>query len=216
MDIRALQQQFYDILSPLIREELSTHIGPFLAKPDVSLPKLHTCVFAAIKASFESTTTMDIAPRLQTAVAACAVPIIDFLSSESHSPADNGSPIDAIVSLRSSLAQRATLEYRNLQECFVTGTAPAPSSRKASFRFSPKAPAAAYLGRTRPVYEFVRITLGIETHGLENWLGFASKGVDGERGVGRSISLIYEAIRDGSLQSLVANTIFGSRTVLYE
>ena len=54
------------------------------------------------------------------------------------------------------------------------------------------APAAGYLGRTRPVYEFIRVTLGVKMHGRENASRF-EKGLGVEDvSIGQHISLIHE------------------------
>ena len=85
-------------------------------------------------------------------------------------------------------------------------------------------PAAPYLGKTRAVYEFVRGTLGVKWHGLENLHMFAAgTGVE-DISIGQKIAIIYEvcllpsililvrlltvvfsqAIRDGKMQPVVA------------
>lgn len=58
------------------------------------------------------------------------------------------------------------------------------------------------LGRTRPLYEFVRNDLGVRIHGLANLRGFKGEGLSGvgERSIGESVSIIYEAIRDRRVQ----------------
>ena len=54
------------------------------------------------------------------------------------------------------------------------------------------APAAAYLGKTRPFYEFVRVELGVRMHGAENLDRFANgMGVD-DVTIGQKISVINE------------------------
>ncbi|TBU36760.1 PAL-domain-containing protein [Dichomitus squalens] len=65
------------------------------------------------------------------------------------------------------------------------------------------APAAAYLGKSRGVYEFIRTTLGIRMHGAENAHDFKEgPGVE-DQTIGQDISLIHEAIRDGKMQDVV-------------
>ncbi|KAJ7251515.1 phenylalanine ammonia-lyase [Mycena haematopus] len=62
-----------------------------------------------------------------------------------------------------------------------------------------------YLGRTKPVYEFIRLTLGIKMHGVENYNSFANElGVD-DVTIGQNISIIYEAIRDGHMQNILVH-----------
>ncbi|KAJ3513420.1 hypothetical protein NLJ89_g2951 [Agrocybe chaxingu] len=67
------------------------------------------------------------------------------------------------------------------------------------------APASRYLNKTCPVYEFVRLTLGIRMHGSENYHHFVNGlGVE-DVTVGQNISLIHEAIRDGKMQPVIVN-----------
>ena len=57
-----------------------------------------------------------------------------------------------------------------------------------------KGPASLYLNKTHPVYEFVRVTLGIWMHGFENYHRF-SRGLGVEDitvGQPENISLIHE------------------------
>ncbi|KAF8756383.1 Phenylalanine ammonia-lyase [Rhizoctonia solani] len=65
------------------------------------------------------------------------------------------------------------------------------------------APAAHLLGNTRPVYEFVRVELGVKMHGIDNLNRF-EEGWTGLT-VGQNVSVIYEAIRDGKLQEVIAS-----------
>ncbi|KIM40304.1 hypothetical protein M413DRAFT_446481 [Hebeloma cylindrosporum] len=77
--------------------------------------------------------------------------------------------------------------------------------------FRSRAPASRYLNKTRPVYEFVRVTLGIRMHGSENYHRFSNGlGVE-DVTVGQNVSLIHEAIRDGRLQSTIVD-LFSSMT----
>lgn len=53
-------------------------------------------------------------------------------------------------------------------------------------------PASSYLSKTRVVYEYIRETLGVKMHGLENYSGFVNGlGVDAVS-IGENISIIYE------------------------
>jgi len=60
------------------------------------------------------------------------------------------------------------------------------------------------LTKTRPVYEFVRKTLGIDMHGLENHRSFPD-GLDLEDAtIGEKVSLIHEVRK----QWLIVPTLF--------
>ncbi|KIJ51296.1 hypothetical protein M422DRAFT_26717 [Sphaerobolus stellatus SS14] len=206
LDLRAFQKNFHEILSSVLNEELATHMTPLFSQPESSLPKLHKHLLSAIRSALDSTTTMDTIPRFHNVVGSCTTPIFDALTHEGAT----GNILATVSAFRTSLAIRLAKEYQTLQEAFVNGTSSPPASFSGTDTFNPKAPASLLLGRTRPVYEYVRLTLGVETHGLENWRRFSHRGVHGERGIGRSVSIIYEAIRDGKMQGIIVGA-FGSK-----
>ncbi|KAJ7691192.1 phenylalanine ammonia-lyase [Mycena rosella] len=110
------------------------------------------------------------------------------------SPDFNGcaaSGLTAIPAFHSKVAERGAALLQALRGAFLSGER-GPS------------PASIYLGKTRPVYEFIRLKLNIKLHGIENYTGFANGlGVD-DVTIGQNISTIYEAIRDGDMQPIVA------------
>jgi phenylalanine ammonia-lyase len=72
-----------------------------------------------------------------------------------------------------------------------------------------------YFNKTKPVYEFVHITLGIRMHGSDNYHNF-EKGLGFEDvTVGQNASLIHEAIRDGKMHSLVASLFSFSPSAIH-
>jgi len=109
----------------------------------------------------------------------------DFASSQ-------GPTVLAIPDFQANVALRGASLLNKLRGEFLSG------QRGAS-------PASLYLGKTRPVYEFIRVTLGIGMHGTENYNSFANGlGVD-DVTVGQNISIIYEAIRDGQMQNVLVH-----------
>ncbi|KAF8520821.1 L-Aspartase-like protein [Gautieria morchelliformis] len=198
LDLRALQKHYNNALSRLLSEELTTHLATHV--PNTLMSSLHAQAMAAILASLDATTTMDAVQRLKTAASATTTPILDVISSASVST--NGDLVDALGAFRLSFAKRGAQILQDLRRSFVEGTPPPPSGATA---YDPRAPAAPFLGRTRPVYEYVRVTLGVKTHGLENINKFDSGlgATEGQPGIGRNVSVIYEAIRDGKMQATV-------------
>ncbi|KAI0260178.1 phenylalanine ammonia-lyase [Gloeopeniophorella convolvens] len=98
--------------------------------------------------------------------------------------------LGALPAYRRGVAGRATDLLVRLRKEFLSGARGA-------------APASKYLNRTRAVYEFVRVTLGIRMHGSENESVFAhGLGVE-DVTIGQNVSLIHEAIRDGKMQAVV-------------
>ncbi|EPQ55063.1 phenylalanine ammonium lyase [Gloeophyllum trabeum ATCC 11539] len=182
LDLRAMQAEFMEGVSKIVREELSTAFGSSLEGS--SLEGLSSQIFSVVVDAFEETSSMDAAPRMQHIAAQTTTALFDFLSS----PAPQA--LASIPSFRDSLAKRSTDLLKQLRQDYLSGT-------------RGPAPAIPYLSRTRPVYEFIRVKLGVRMHGSENlhlWENGA--GVE-DVTIGQNISSIYEAIRDGQMQEVV-------------
>ncbi len=158
----------------------------------------------------DQTTSMDAVPRMAKVTAASTSHLVDFFTGTQTS--DEGMSVTALRALprfRETVASRAAAKLVTLREEYLLGArGPAPAS--------------AWLGRTRPIYNFVRVTLGIRMHGTEN-LGVFREGLGVQDvTVGQNVSLIHEvrcfawlgtwltcflcvqAIRDGKMQGIVA------------
>lgn len=178
-DIRALQADFNRALASVVQEELSTHFGERLST------SLCLNVIKSMLRTLDTTTTMDAAPRM-TQVAGASVPIlVDFFTT---GPSVDTSPLAAIPAFRASVASRATSLLVALRKEYLSGA-------------RGQAPASDYLGRTRPIYEFVRLTLGIRMHGSENESVFANGlGIE-DVTIGQNVTLIHE-VRDAILYEM--------------
>jgi phenylalanine ammonia-lyase len=172
-DIRALQADFNHALVPIVEQELFAHFGERLRgrKYPVSQD-----ILKSMFRTLDSTSTMDAASRM-TQVAGAAVPIlVDYLTTGSFA---DPSAFSAIPAFRASVASRATDLLVSLRKEYLSGA-------------RGRAPASSYLSGTRPIYEFVRLTLDIRMHGSENESVFANGlGVE-DVTVGQNVSLIYE------------------------
>ncbi|KZV73970.1 phenylalanine ammonium lyase [Peniophora sp. CONT] len=179
IDLRAMQADFDAGLQRIVREELATHFSAYADAEGLLLPR----VLPAMRAALDTTGTMDASDRM-TAVAAAAAPVLlDALAGSSC-------PLDAIAGFRSSAASRATTLLQTLRTEYLEGK-------------RGRAPGAHLLKRTRPVYEFVRNKLGVRMHGAEN-AGLFPNGLGMDApSIGENVSKIYEAIRDGEVQSVV-------------
>ncbi|KAH8087842.1 phenylalanine ammonia-lyase [Cristinia sonorae] len=186
LDLRALQCELQAGMDTIVRDELQVAFGSYLNP--MQLNQLFTRISVAMDKSLENTSTMDAIPRMRTVAASSTTPIVDFFSVDpALTPALAG-----ITSFRSEVAEKSAQLMQSLRAAYLTGSkGPAPASR--------------YLGGTRPVYEFIRLTLGIRMHGSENMHVF-EHGPGGilEGTVGQNISLIHEAIRDGKMQDVIA------------
>ncbi|KAI0653976.1 phenylalanine ammonia-lyase [Cubamyces menziesii] len=183
LDLRAMQHEFQLEADTILREEVTRFFGPHLSGVDLS--SLVPIISRHIRRSFEATSTMDASLRMRTVAAATTTPLVDFCAKHAGLAA-----LDQIVQFRETLAQRMTSSLTRLREQYLNGE-------------KGPAPASAYLGRSRPVYEFIRVTLGVRMHGAENLHKFSQgPGVE-EHTIGQNISLIHEAIRDGKMQDIV-------------
>jgi phenylalanine ammonia-lyase len=204
-DIRALQADFNRAFVPIVEEELFAHFGERLRGRKFSISQ---DILKSMFQTLDSTTTMDAAPRMAK-VAGAAVPIlVDHLTTDQFA---DPSALFAIPAFRASVASRATALLVSLRKEYLSGDRGG-------------APASKYLNGTRPIYEFVRLTLDIRMHGSENESVFANGlGVE-DVTIGQNVSLIHEvrrtyhqsnsirkltislqAIRDGKMQAVVAD-----------
>ncbi|KAH9067606.1 L-Aspartase-like protein [Lactarius vividus] len=185
-DIRALQADFNRELISIVEEELSAHFGRSLSRHESSA--VFRDILKSMYRTLDSTTTMDAAPRMTKVAGASVTVLVDFFTT---SPSADPSALSAVPAFRASVASRATSLLVTLRKEYLSGA-------------RGQAPASKYLNKTRPIYEFVRKTLGIRMHGSENESAFANGlGIE-DVTIGQNVSLIHEAIRDGKMQAIVA------------
>ncbi|KAJ6499217.1 phenylalanine ammonia-lyase [Mycena sanguinolenta] len=178
LDLRAMYEEFSTALGNIVREELRASFGAAVVDA-----KMTDAVFNVMKATLERTSTMDAADQMREVACSSSTILLNFFASAQR-------PCGDIPAFQASVALRAETLLNKLRGEFLSG------QRGAS-------PASPFLGRTKPVYEFVRLTLGIKMHGAENYNLFANElGVD-DVTVGQNISTIYEAIRDGHMQNIL-------------
>ncbi|KAF7334160.1 Phenylalanine ammonia-lyase [Mycena venus] len=184
VDIRALQDEFGTRLCKIVREELHESFGKAYAD---NTTLLHD-ICAIFRGSIERTSNMDAADQMDEVAASSSTVLLKFFTTEYAG--SSATAISAIPAFQLRVAERGTTLLQLLRSAFLAG------ERGAS-------PASTYLGKTKAVYEFVRLMLGIKLHGVENQSGFANGlGVD-DITIGQNISFIYEAIRDGKTQGVI-------------
>ncbi|KDR75707.1 hypothetical protein GALMADRAFT_211171 [Galerina marginata CBS 339.88] len=191
MDLRALQHEFHQGLTKISSEEFSAAFGSVMTE-DASV-KIKAKVTSVMHEAFDSTSTMDAKERMQKVAASTSTVLLDFFTGPTFCDMNSmASGLIAIPTFRSRVAVRLTTLLDDLRRDYLSGKrGPAPASR--------------YLNNTRPVYEFVRLTLGIRMHGSENYHRFENGlGVE-DVTLGQNISLIHEAIRDGKMQPMIVN-----------
>ncbi|KAI0251153.1 L-Aspartase-like protein [Lactifluus subvellereus] len=189
-DIRAMQAEFEKELHKIVHEELLAHFSCYIPPSEVG-PLLKR-IFNVMLATLDTTTTMDAADRMIKVAASSDSVIVKHFTQ----PKGCGTvALSGLPRFNDGVAQRAAASLTALREAYLTGA-------------RGSAPAIAHLTKTRPVYEFVRKTLGIRMHGLENHQSFP-EGLDIEDStIGENVSLIHEAIRDGQLQRVIVG-LFG-------
>jgi phenylalanine ammonia-lyase len=178
LDLRALQAEFAAGLNAIIREEFEVHFASYLAKNEIS--SVRSKVMKAMHDALDSTSTMDASDRMQTVAASSSTILVDFFAGPAFASSSSaGAALVAIPKFRTQIASRATTLLQTLRTDYLSGARGA-------------APASGVLNKTRPVYEFVRLTLGIQMHGSENLKRFENgPGVD-EQTIGQNVSLIHE------------------------
>ncbi|KAI0260177.1 phenylalanine ammonia-lyase [Gloeopeniophorella convolvens] len=168
LDLRAMQAEFETELRDIVQEELQTRFGAHLSSSSDAAPLFKT-VFDTMLVTLDATTTMDAGDRLAKVAASVDTVLLR------HFTQPQGAGVAALAGLPAfgeAVATRGATSLVALREAYLTGArGPAPAS--------------SLLHKTRPVYEYVRTTLGIGMHGWRT-----------------------TAIRDGELQGTIVS-LFG-------
>jgi phenylalanine ammonia-lyase len=207
LDIRALQAELYEGLDTIITKELSTTFGVYLDDP--GFQNVTSKVKDTMRKTLDATSTLDVAERMSEVAASSTTCLVDFFTrSEIVKATSVVAALTSIPAFRAQVAAKANSLLLQLRVEYLSGAKGA-------------VPASRYLNKTRPIYEYVRVNLGVRMHGSENLHLFANGlGVD-EVTIGQNISRIQEvskipcliynhhikpntqAIRDGKMQSVV-------------
>jgi phenylalanine ammonia-lyase len=178
LDIRALQAELYEGLNTIITEELKTAFGTYL--DDAGFQIVSSMVKKTMRETLDATSTMDAADRMIKVAASSTTCMVDFFTGSDIVKGDSiGAALTSIPAFRAQVASKANNLLLQLRTDYLSGAKSA-------------APASRYLNKTRAIYEYVRVTLGIRMHGSENNSMFANGlGVD-DVTIGQNISLIQE------------------------
>ncbi|KAG6857204.1 hypothetical protein H0H87_008270 [Tephrocybe sp. NHM501043] len=194
LDLRALQKELVDGLNIIVTETLTESFGASLSIAEHSV--LSTKISRTMQGTLEATSTMDASERMQKVAASSTTVLVDFFTGPASfdDMESLGSTLACIPEFRITVAARATTLLNTLRRDYLSGARGV-------------APASRYLNKTRPVYEFVRSTLGIKMHGSENFSRFEKGIYVDDQSVGQNVSLIHEAIRDGQLQPVIVSLL---------
>jgi phenylalanine ammonia-lyase len=178
LDLRALQYEFISGLENIVNDELASIFGSFLSSSQAAI--LSKKILTAMKLALEKTSIMDNVDQMQATAAASTTVFIDFfVSSEFTDTPLASAAVASISQFRSQVASRAVNLLDQLRRDYLSGE-------------RGPAPAGPYMGKTRTLYEFVRVTLGVRMHGSENYSRFVNGlGVE-DVSIGQNISLIHE------------------------
>lgn len=185
LDLRALQKELTGEISDIVKKQVSLHLRPLLVS-DVEQALLSSHILEKVLVSIDHTSTMDASVRMETAASATTGVILEFLTRGGGTKAPSTEGIlTSIVLFQSELALHASSALDGLRRAYLCGQRGI-------------APASPYLLKTRPIYEFIRVTLGIPMHGWENYTEF-QEGID-RITIGQHVSLIHEV--SGSVASV--------------
>ncbi|KAF9033255.1 phenylalanine ammonia-lyase [Hymenopellis radicata] len=186
VDLRALRRDFDSGLRDILADELAKLFSTHLSSEEIDL--LHSSLVATGLRTLDRTSTMDAVDQMKEMTASLTPILVEaFTCTRVMNDA-----LSAIPRYRHNVAARASSLLDGLRKSYLSGERGA-------------APASPLLGKTRAVYEYIRISLGVRMHGAENYRRFPNGlGVD-DQTIGQNISTIYEAIRDGHFQDVVAD-----------
>ncbi|KAJ7182481.1 L-Aspartase-like protein [Mycena crocata] len=181
VDLRALQDEFLSGLRDIVAEEVVVSFRHAFQDPG-----LLVSIGSLMGSALERTGTMDAVDQMREMVSSSSTFLLNYFTSS-----DVEFDFAAIPNFQMRVAERGAALLQTLRGAFLSG------ERGAT-------PASGYLGKTNLLYDFVRHKLNIKLHGIENYSGFPNGlGVD-DVTIGQNISLIYEAIRDGEMQHIMA------------
>jgi phenylalanine ammonia-lyase len=165
-------------LDNIVREELTHEFGSSLPHSDMISVVGKVC--AAIRDTLDTTNTMDTVDRMQKVAASSTAVLLDFVTGPTFSEAiAPGSVLKCISAFGPQISYRVSALHDRLRGDYLSGQRGA-------------APASLYLTKTRPMYDYIRLTLGIRMHGSENYTRFVNGlGVE-DVTIGQNISLIHE------------------------
>jgi len=174
LDIRAMQAEFEQEFQKIVQAQFLANFSSYISPAEMG--PLFKRILSVMLSTLDTTTTLDTTDRMIKVAASGDSLIVK------HFTQRNGPGVVALSRLpdfNDGVAKWATESLTAIREAFLTGArGPAPASN--------------YLAGTRAVYEYVRTTLKVEMHGLENHQSFP-EGLDIEDAtIGEMVSLIYE------------------------
>ena len=229
LDLRAMHAEMHVRTTTVIRTILSDVFGEFFTVPE-TLESVVRQVLPAVLGELDQTTGAPLGLRMEKVAGASVAPLLKALTSL---PSSSTLDLRKIIPFRDILAHRLEALLTELRCAFMDLSLDEISPLSQTLFDIPsmgRAPASRYLApRTRILYEFVRIELGIPMAGGDNLrktvygmrardqvvpvgefdLEEAGLGKSVDTTVGDKVSMIVEAIRDGRIARVMARMCQG-------
>ena len=229
LDLRAMHAEMCARTTTVTRTILSDVFGEFFAVQE-TLETVVREVLPDVLGALDQTTGTSLGPRMEKVAGASVAPLLKVLASSSSSSTPD---FRKIIRFREILARWLEALLTELRCAFMGLSLDEISSLSQPLFNIPsmgKAPASRYLApRTRILYEFVRIELGIPMAGGDNLrktvygmrardrvvpmgeidLEEAGLGKNVDTTIGDKVSIIVEAIRDGRVARVMARMCQG-------
>ncbi|KAK7463520.1 Protein pal1 [Stygiomarasmius scandens] len=186
LDLRALRRELNDGLKGILSSTLKSAFGSAFGSEEQPMCNR---LFRQIDQTLDKTSTMDVVDQMNAVASSCVSVLVEHFTSRSQENDQITSMFRSIPEFRTNLSSRATELMNKLRASYLSGE-------------KGPTPASPYLGKTKLVYEYIRVTLGIKMHGADNLSGFSNEMGENDS-IGQKISLIHEAIRDGKMQKVV-------------
>jgi phenylalanine ammonia-lyase len=176
IDLRVIELSFRAELGNVLAASLELHLGPFLETEEIS--SLSAKMKEMICRRLEQTTSLDSDARFEDACGFVTSFAVEALSKSTLAYNNNNNPLSSLDQWRISTSTQLAQLYRKTRNDFFVNSSSAES----------------YLGKgTKPLYAFVRKSLGVRARRGDVALG------SHEATIGRSVAMIHEAIRSGSM-----------------
>jgi phenylalanine ammonia-lyase len=171
-----MQIEFKASLEGVVAKLLETHFRGVIGQRRVD--EILPSIIAQVNSDFDKTAAMDAAARMHSIAGSVCAPLLDAFSGTATPSSIK--VLTAIEHFRENLSQQGLVLMQQLQREYLDGSrGPTPASQ--------------FMGRTKAIYEFVRVNLGIRMQGLENLNRFEGGIYSTEQSVSHNVTKIYEA-----------------------
>lgn len=162
-------------LSSIVEAELTSAFSSFVTSEQFD--SLRRSVVRTMEEQLDKTTIMDNVDRMNTIASSSSSVLLKFFTGPGAPALPSSCNFLNITStFQSSVASQSAVLMDGLRKAYLSGEhGPAPASP--------------YLGKTRPVYEYIRKDLGVRMHGSENYSNFTN--VE-DVTIGQNISRVFE------------------------